>query len=108
MNEPIYPSFYRKAALLNEEIFTSLRLNNITLSKTESAKIVGGRTMLDGVQHEFIIDEFNLPVIHQFYYYLTSDRTLCKLDIDKGIYLMGKVGCGKSLLMSAHLFVQDA
>ncbi|KAA6352402.1 hypothetical protein EZS27_000352 [termite gut metagenome] len=61
-----------------------------------------------GVQREFIIDGFNLPVIHQFYYYLTSDRTLCKLDIDKGIYLMGKVGCGKSLLMSAHLFVQDA
>lgn len=30
-----------------EEIYTSLRLNNITLSKTEASKIVGSRGILE-------------------------------------------------------------
>lgn len=40
------PDTYKKMTLL-EDIYTSLRLNDITFSKTESIKIVGGRGILE-------------------------------------------------------------
>jgi hypothetical protein len=61
-----------------------------------------------GMIREFEIDKHNKYVIRQLYYYLIGDQNLCKWNINKGIYLMGKVGCGKSVLMYAYLAVQDA
>ena len=61
-----------------------------------------------GVIREFEIDKYNKQVIRQLYYYLTGNQNLCEWNINKGIYLMGKVGCGKSVLMYAYLAVQDA
>lgn len=61
-----------------------------------------------GVIREFEIDKYNKHVIRQLYYYLTGNQSLCEWNINKGIYLMGKVGCGKSVLMYAYLAVQDA
>lgn len=61
-----------------------------------------------GVFRQFEIDKYNKEVIRQLYYYLTGNQEKCEWNINKGIYMMGKVGCGKSVLMYAHLAVQDA
>lgn len=61
-----------------------------------------------GVNREFIVDDSNKHVIRQMYYYLVGDQDKCEWDINRGIYLMGNIGCGKSVLMYAFLAVQDA
>lgn len=62
--------------------------------------------MKRGIKAEFDVDKYNRQTIRQMYYYLIgSDK--CEWNIHKGIYLMGAVGCGKSLLMYAYLSVQD-
>lgn len=60
-----------------------------------------------GVFREFEIDKYNKEVVRQLYYYLQGNQDKCEWNIHKGIYLMGKVGCGKSVLMYAYLAIQD-
>lgn len=62
---------------------------------------------LRGLQQTFEVDDFNRAIIRQLYYYLIGDQSRCEWNIHKGIYLMGKIGCGKSVLMYAYLSVQD-
>lgn len=45
----------------------------------------------------FIIDKYNEHVIHQLYLYLRSDESF-EGDLQKGIMLMGKYGCGKTVI----------
>jgi DNA replication protein DnaC len=54
------------------------------------------------ITQNFVIDDNNKEVINQMYLYLIADEN-CKWNINKGIYLMGKIGCGKSVLMYAFL-----
>lgn len=63
--------------------------------------------MLRGLKSDFVVDTYNKDIIRQLYYYLTGNTEYCKWNIHKGIYMMGKVGCGKSLLMYSYLSVQD-
>lgn len=63
--------------------------------------------MQRGIKSAFIVDQYNKDIIRQLYYYLTGDVRNCRWNVHKGIYLMGKVGCGKSLLMYSYLSVQD-
>lgn len=60
-----------------------------------------------GLNREYCVDDYNKNVIRQLYYYLIGDQDKCEWNIHKGIYMMGKIGCGKSVLMYAHLSVQD-
>lgn len=53
-----------------------------------------------GVHRAYEIDDFNREVILQMYLYTTGSPDCC-WNIHKGIYLGGKVGCGKTLLMQA-------
>lgn len=53
-----------------------------------------------GVYRPFIVDDFNREIILQMYLYVKGDME-CKWNIHKGIYLGGKVGCGKTLLLQA-------
>lgn len=48
----------------------------------------------------FSIDKLNEPVIEQLYLYLTLDDRFSG-DLQKGIMLVGKYGCGKTLIMQA-------
>lgn len=57
--------------------------------------------------NDFLIDSNNHKIIQQLYFYLTEDRKNCKLDLYRGIYLMGPFGCGKTILMRTFLDVQD-
>lgn len=53
-----------------------------------------------GVIKDYVIDEYNKPILNNMYLYIIgSDR--CKWDLNKGVYLGGKIGTGKTLLMQA-------
>lgn len=52
------------------------------------------------VYHPFEVDDFNRKIILQMWHYITGSKE-CEWNIHKGIYLGGKVGCGKTLLMQA-------
>ncbi|WP_033147867.1 hypothetical protein [Prevotella sp. P6B1] len=51
-----------------------------------------------GIFRSFIVDDDNKEIIHQMWLYATGSKD-CKWDINKGIYIGGKVGCGKTILM---------
>jgi hypothetical protein len=53
-----------------------------------------------GVYHPFVVDEFNRAIIYQMWLYIVGSKE-CKWNIHKGIYIGGKVGCGKTLLMQS-------
>lgn len=56
----------------------------------------------------FAIDDDNRDIIRQLYYYFIGSQGRCKWNVDKGIYLYGKIGCGKTLLLAAFLDVVHA
>ena len=51
-------------------------------------------------RNTFIIDRFNEPVIEQLYLYLKMDEHF-EGDLQKGIMLMGKYGCGKTIILES-------
>lgn len=53
-----------------------------------------------GQNRQFIIDNDNHDVIRQMWLWIVGSRE-CKWDLNKGIYLGGKIGCGKTILMNA-------
>jgi DNA replication protein DnaC len=54
----------------------------------------------------FVIDENNEPVIEQLYYYTTNNSSFTG-DLNKGILLQGKYGCGKTILLEAYLVLHN-
>ena len=53
-----------------------------------------------GVFHPFVVDDDNREIIIQMWHYVTGSEE-CRWNIHKGIYIGGKVGCGKTLLMQS-------
>jgi len=53
-----------------------------------------------GVHRAYVVDDYNREVILQMWHYVTGSPD-CVWNINKGLYLGGKVGCGKTLLMQA-------
>lgn len=53
-----------------------------------------------GVYHAFVVDDNNREIIRQMWLYVAGSKD-CKWNIHKGIYIGGKVGCGKTLLMQS-------
>ena len=53
-----------------------------------------------GVFHPFVVDDDNREIITQMWHYVTGSEE-CRWNIHKGIYIGGKVGCGKTLLMQS-------
>lgn len=64
---------------------------------TQSANIIMEKRR---EKREFLIDKFNEPIIQQLYLYLRIDNRFDG-DLQKGIMLMGKYGCGKTLILEA-------
>jgi DNA replication protein DnaC len=48
----------------------------------------------------FVIDKYNEPIIKQLYLYLRLDDRFDG-DLEKGIMLMGKYGCGKTIILES-------
>ncbi len=55
---------------------------------------------------EFAIDKNNEPIIRNLYLYFT-DNPKCEWNRNAGLLFGGKVGCGKTVLMSAYLRISD-
>jgi len=58
------------------------------------------------VRREYIIDQFNEPIIRQLYLYFTNSPQ-CAWNLNAGLIFGGKLGCGKSLMMMAYLRISD-
>lgn len=54
----------------------------------------------------FIVDTDNEPVIEQLFYYATHN-SLFKGDLNKGIMLQGKFGCGKTIILETHSLLHN-
>ena len=57
-----------------------------------------------GVYHHFVVDDNNREVIRQMWLYVLGSEQ-CRWDIHKGLYLGGKVGCGKTVLMQSFCHI---
>ena len=55
---------------------------------------------------EFVLDENNEPVIEQFYRYATNSSSFAG-DLNKGIMLQGKYGCGKSVILETYSMLHN-
>lgn len=58
------------------------------------------------VTQSFAIDKDNGPVIKNLYLYFTNNAQ-CSWNLNAGLIFGGKVGCGKSILMTAFLRITD-
>jgi DNA replication protein DnaC len=54
----------------------------------------------------FVIDKNNEPMIEQLYCYITNDSAFSG-DLDKGIMLQGKYGCGKTILLETYSLLHN-
>ncbi len=55
----------------------------------------------------FVIDKYNEPILRQLYLYLRLDARF-EGDLQKGIMLMGKYGCGKTIIMESWAEMYNA
>lgn len=58
------------------------------------------------VRREYVVDQFNEPIIRQLYLYFTNSHE-CAWNLNAGLIFGGKLGCGKSLMMMAFLRISD-
>ena len=58
------------------------------------------------ITQAYVVDQQNGPTIKQLYFYFTNNP-LCKWNLNSGLIFGGKVGCGKSVLMTAYLRVSN-
>ncbi len=54
----------------------------------------------------FVIDGNNEPVIKQLYYFATSNPSFAG-DLNKGVLLQGKYGCGKTVLLETYSLLHN-
>ena len=55
---------------------------------------------------DFVIDNFNEPIIEQLYLYATNNLAFVG-NLDKGIMLQGKFGCGKTILFETYSLLHN-
>lgn len=59
-----------------------------------------------GQKKEFVMDKNNEPIIEQLYCYATNSSAFSG-DLDKGIMLQGKYGCGKSVILETYSMLHN-
>ena len=55
---------------------------------------------------DFSVDKLNEPTLRQLYHYFIRSPDFCG-DLNKGIMLQGKYGCGKTILMRRYAHLQN-
>lgn len=98
-------------ARLRKSMLLQFKCNpNIRMSYEEFKELLTGyaqQIMLHrSVTSPFIIDTNNGPIIRNLYLYFMNDPQ-CAWNLNAGLLFGGKVGCGKSILMTAFLKISD-
>lgn len=60
--------------------------------------------LLLNIENQYIIDKFNKDILNKLFHYFIGDIEFCQkndIDLNKGIFLVGGVGTGKSILIQA-------
>lgn len=57
-------------------------------------------------KREFVIDKNNEGIIEQLFWYVTNDSSFFG-NLDKGIMLQGKYGCGKSVILETYSMLHN-
>lgn len=57
-------------------------------------------------KNQFVIDKNNEAIIEQLYLYATNNSSFAD-DLDKGIMLQGKFGCGKSVILETYSLLHN-
>lgn len=55
---------------------------------------------------DFVVDKYNEPVIQQIYLYAINHSAFCG-DLNKGMLLQGKFGCGKTILLETYSMLHN-
>lgn len=92
-------------------MMTSRNFPNVNIPKVQKEIFV--RYFMSYAQHymyqsgnpnAYVVDEYNRDILNNMYMWLNRDP-LCQWNLDKGIYLCGAIGCGKTIMMKAFLEV---
>ena len=90
-------NYYQSASELSRWHCPELDKNNFWRLLCSTAQAIMAKR---GVYHRFVMDDNNREIIRQMYLYVIGSRQ-CVWNIHKGLYLGGKVGCGKTVLMQS-------
>ena len=93
---------------LEDELFTHKCMYSLSYEEFCWALTTNANNILlkRGFMHHFEIDASNQEVIRQLFLYFTGDSA-CKWNIHAGIIFAGKVGCGKTLLLTAYILLAN-
>lgn len=93
---------------LEDELFTHKCMYSLSYEEFCWALTTNANNILlkRGFMHHFEIDVSNQEVIRQLFLYFTGDSA-CKWNIHAGIIFAGKVGCGKTLLLTAYILLAN-
>jgi DNA replication protein DnaC len=84
--------------------------SHISMSYDEFRQLLSSNAydimMRRSVRREYIIDQYNEPIMRQLYLYFTNSPQ-CVWNLNAGLIFGGKLGCGKSLMMMAYLRISD-
>ena len=84
--------------------------SHISISYDEFRQLLSSNAyeimMRRSVRREYIIDQYNEPIMRQLYLYFTNSPQ-CVWNLNAGLIFGGKLGCGKSLMMMAYLRISD-
>ena len=95
--------------MMTSRNFPNINIGKIDYKVFEKYLVFFAQTYMvkAGNPHGFVIDQFNEKLILNMYYWLTRDPQ-GEWNPDKGIYLCGSIGCGKTILMKGFLDVVAA
>ena len=94
---------------LEDELFTHKCMYQISFEEFCQVLTTNANNILlkRGFTHQFEIDESNQDIIqHLFLYYVGNPN--CEWNIHAGVIFAGKVGCGKTLLMTAYVLLANS
>ena len=55
-------------------------------------------------EQEFVVDDDNKGIINNLYFYLMNSGK-CEWDLNKGIIIIGAIGCGKTIIMETFVTI---